>query len=193
VDRLDPLPAAARERQQRQAGQRIEQPCAGAAAAVDERRLHDRGRQRHRREKVVRPPLADVVLARGAVVGAERGDLDHAPHADFGGRGEQRTRRAHVDRIERHSPGLADQADGVDDGVDAAQARPPLRRFEVAREVDLDRFAAVGGPPVYARDNPMAGGAQGLREMLADEPARSGKEYNHPRLVSSWSCSALCF
>ena len=88
-----------------------------------------------------------------------------------------------MNRVERHSLALADQADGVDDGIDADQARPPQRGIEVAREVDLHGVAGTGGPVVHGGDHAMTGRPQCLCKVLADEPARSGKEYNHPRLV----------
>jgi hypothetical protein len=68
-------------------------------------------------------------------------------------------------------PALADDADAVDGGVHAVQAREPVRAF--AHRVEIDAMAAIG------RDDRVIRGAQRRRHLTADEPARSGDQNLH--------------
>ena len=69
---------------------------------------------------------------------------------------------------------LAEDADRVDDRIDARELRQPVARGQVAREIGLHRRCA--GIDVAARfDDDVPRGAQRAGEVTADEAARAGQ------------------
>jgi hypothetical protein len=91
------------------------------------RRPHDRPIQRQCGEVIVRSALAHEIAGH-AQIGAQCGNLYDAPYPGGDARSEQRLGRALVNALERLIAVLAQNADGVDDYIDASELRQPLAR-----------------------------------------------------------------
>jgi hypothetical protein len=169
MDRLDALRSVAGQRHQRQRSERPEHAGAGAASAVDERRLEDDGVAMRRAQVIVGGALAAVEAARRVLVRSERGHL-HDAHAFARAGLEQRDRRTHVDIVHRVVARRREYADRIHDDIDAADVRNPPVRVDVAAKVD------VGAPPPR---HAMPGRLEGVRGVAADEAARAGDQDVH--------------
>lgn len=148
MHRLHRLPRRAEARIHGQAGQHAQQARAGAFIAVDQRRLDDHGRQRQAGQKIVGAFFTAVIRRHGALVRAQRRQLYHQPHLALGAGGKQRAWRLRVQRGKGLRTIFGDDADAVDDDIDAVQARQPDVFAGIARKVRPDQ--AQSGRPGLA-------------------------------------------
>lgn len=102
-----------------------------------------------------------------AALGAQRRHLQHLPDAGLRGRLEQRHRGKVMKPVEIAAVAFAQDADRVDDNVDAAQAVDPggRRRIDAIVHCDL-----VGMPrPPHALEDPMPVARQRLAQRVANK------------------------
>jgi len=175
---------AARQRNQRQRRELQEEARAGAVAAEDERGLEHRRVEGGRLQQVVRGTLGQVVAAGRAGIGAERGELQHAPHTLLLAGGEQARRRPHVQRLETLRASRAKDADHVDRRIDALQRGAPVGRRQCAAEIDahaaaLRMMRAFGHGVAHRAGEFDAGVLQRRGDMPADEAGGAGQEHAH--------------
>jgi hypothetical protein len=124
-----------------------------------------------------------VVGGVGVDIGAECGQLhDHMHVLGFGAGREQRARGLHVQLVECLGAAFAENADRVDHGLDAGQARQPNGFIGIVGEVGMDE----GQVRVLARfhfadgaDDVMAVRQQRVQQVLPDEPACSCQQNPH--------------
>ena len=168
------------QRQPWQARPGQEQPRALALHAEDQRRLHDGRVQRQGEQQVVGRLLAAVIGRLRVLVGAQRRNLQHAPHAGVGAGVEKRMGAAQVKRVEALRAVFAKDADRVDDDVDVAQMAAPVGG---GRGGDVERQPLAGGRSLrnVARDadDLVAARQQGAAQATADESAGPGDQDFH--------------
>jgi len=182
VDRLHPLPALPGQGDHRQAGQRGEQGGAVAAGAEHQRRADDRRVELQPEQGLIGEPLAAQVgglVVAWRIGDAERRDLDDAADAGEGGAAKQLDRAVGVHPLEARRGRWHEDADAVDDGVDAPRpkVRGPVARRPGAHEVERHRVAAGG--VATGRDDVMAAPAQRLHDRTPDATAGTANQDVH--------------
>jgi hypothetical protein len=122
-------------------------------------------------------PFAHEVAAL-AVIRAQRRDL-HDPIDPCRGTGlEQGPRCNRVQLLESLAIVLAQDADSVDDSIDADQFRQPVRRMKIAGEIDVDRTGCRSALTPRL-DHGVAGGPQLGRQSPTDETAGADEQNVH--------------
>jgi hypothetical protein len=125
--------------------------------------------------------LAKVILTLRVPIGAESRDLDHPGYSGNDARIKQRTRSAHVNRIESITSPLAKDPSCIDHSIDSVQLRHPIERIEIPCEVGGSKLRA--GTRLYRA----TGGAnygvtsamQGFPHVPTDESGSTGQEDTH--------------
>ncbi|MPN49791.1 hypothetical protein SDC9_197413 [bioreactor metagenome] len=121
-----------------------------------------------------------MIRRKGRLVGTQRGNLDDTPNPGLGAGGKERDGGVTVQRLEGLLPGLPDDADAVDHGVDVAQGWQPAGRGGHVPEVDP-------GLP-RRRNDTMTGLRQDGCDIATDEAAGAGEQDVHGAL---WKVSAI--
>ena len=183
VDRLHALPAEARQRDDRQAGQRGEERGALAARAIDERGADDGGVDIEREQALVGHALAAQISGFAPVgrrcADAGRRDLHDAPDTGHGGPAKQFERSFGVDALEAVRAARHQDANAVDDGVDARGGEPlgpRLRRYRVG---EIERHLPRPAATARRLHDAVAAPAQSLCHGVADTAARAADENVH--------------
>ena len=172
VDRLHALLSAPGQGDHRQAGKRGEEGGAFAAGAEHERRANDRGVDTGFDQRLVGEPLAAQVpgfVAALRLGDAERRNLHDAADTGEGGAAKQLDRAFGVDALEAGRGRGHQDADAIDDGVDAPgpQLCGPIAGRAALHEIEPHRVRARHRAPA-AFDDAVAAPAQGAHDGPAD-------------------------
>lgn len=141
-------------------------------------------RHRQRLQMVIGRALA-AEIGGGALLRAERGQLQHAPDAGLRRRVEQGRRGKVMQPVEIAAVGFAQDADRVDHDMDAAQAVDPGSRRGIDAVIHGD---LIGMPRLpHPLEHPVSVARQRLAQRAADEAIGTAYQDVHViRLQPHW-------
>jgi hypothetical protein len=137
---------------------------------------------------LIGPTLADVISAARILISPQRRYVDDTAYASYDTSIEQGTGTLNMERRKGLGAVLAKNANGVDHPIYPLQFGKPRRDIGVACEINISKRIAVDASAgiriAPSADDSVATISQGRREVLADEPGRTGQQYAHAWIAS---------